>query len=123
MLIPSAHSSNASDPHGPISLFCTVTFVHAREPSATWRHDQPRGSKERTSSMTCPDEFEPPISMFAPPSVAGAPARVPLIWMGVKRGSVSRTSGEEDKKARKKRIFSPVDWAIPVVKDTDLYIP
>ncbi len=44
MLIPSAHSWNLSEPHGPISLFCTVTLLHENAPSATCKHDQLRGS-------------------------------------------------------------------------------
>ena len=77
-LMPSAHCWNASDPHGPMSLFCTVTLLHDRAPSAMWRHDQLRGSYECTYSISWL-EFEPPISMFAPPEVGDAPARVPLI--------------------------------------------
>lgn len=80
MLIPSAHSWNASEPQGPMSLFCTVTLLHCRPPSWTCRQDHERGSHECTYSMSCPVALEPPNSMFAPPPVGGAPARVPLIY-------------------------------------------
>lgn len=83
-LMPSAHCWNASDPHGPISLFCTVTLVQVNAPSAMCRHDQLRGSNECTYSINW-FAFEPPISIFAPPFVGAAPARVPLICKFARR--------------------------------------
>lgn len=89
-LMPSAHSWNASVPHGPISLFCTVTLLHDNAPSDMWRHDQLRGSKDRTNSISW-FALEPPISMFAPPMVGGAPALVPLICVTKKIRNASHT--------------------------------
>lgn len=77
--MPSAHCWNKSDPQGPTSLWRTVTLLQVKVPSAMCIHDQLRGSNECTYSMSW-SEFEPPISMFAPPAVGGAPKRVPLIY-------------------------------------------
>lgn len=76
--MPSAHSWNVSVPQGPMSLCCTVALSHVKGPSAMCKHDQLRGSNERTYSMSWP-ELPPPISILAPPFVGEAPARVPFI--------------------------------------------
>ena len=77
---PSAHCRYTSDPAGPMSLFWTVTPVQLGLPCTTWRQDQPRGSNERTYSVSWL-AFESPISMFAPPDIGGTPRRVPLTCM------------------------------------------
>lgn len=63
----------------PMSLFCTVTLLQFKPPSATCRQDQLLGSQERTYSIIW-SELAPPNSILAPPPVGGAPARVPLIY-------------------------------------------
>jgi hypothetical protein len=77
LLIPSAHCWNASLPAGPMSLFWIVAFAQLSPPSAMCRHDHERGSNECVYSTSWP-VFGPPISMFAPPLVGGAPRRVPF---------------------------------------------
>ena len=80
-LMPSAHCWKTSTPAGPMSLFWTVMLEQVSPPSATCRHDQLRGSYERTYSMSWP-EFWPPNSMLAPPVVIVRSPRLPKIWAG-----------------------------------------